>query len=135
MFYGISLSVGIILFVISLFLLKNTMDFLKQSEKVIGKVAALERVNDSDGKDSFKPIFKFTTSRKEEIFFTYNISSSPPDWMVGDEEMIAYDPNNPTSAKLLTYFGTFGWVIILMAIATPFIIAGAGYFAAQQFLR
>ena len=134
MWYSITLTTGIILLVISLFILKESLAFLRTSERAIGTVIELEKIDGSDG-DTFKPIFKFKTSLNQEITYRHISSSNPPGWEVGEEAIIAYDPNNPSVARLLTYFGTFSWSIVLMAIAMPLIVIGGGYHLAQHFLK
>ncbi|MEO5890398.1 MAG: DUF3592 domain-containing protein [Ferruginibacter sp.] len=134
MFYSISLTVGIILLALSLIIFKKSLAFIKQSDRAIGTVIELERISDTDGV-TFKPIFKFKTSTNQEIIYRHISSSSPSNWDVGEQATIAYDPNIPTKARLLTYFGTFSWTIVLMAISMPLIVIGGGYYVAQAFLK
>ncbi|WP_369681672.1 DUF3592 domain-containing protein [Ferruginibacter sp. HRS2-29] len=89
---------------------------------------------DSDG-TSYTPIFRFKTNANREVTFRYPFSTAPSSWEVGDETTIVYDMNNPSSAKVLTYFGVFSWTVALMAIAMPLIVIGGGYYVAQHFLK
>jgi hypothetical protein len=134
MWYSVTLIVGIIILVISLFLLKEALGFLRTTERAVGTVIKLEKINNSDG-HTFKPVFKFKTSLNQDIIYSHIASSNPPAWSVGEEATIAYNPNNPSSAKLLTYFGIFGFAIVLMAIAMPLIVIGGGYHIAQFYLK
>ncbi len=134
MFYSISLTIGIILLVISLFIFKESLDFIKKSNRAIGTVIDLEKTSGSDGV-TYSPIFKFKTNTNQEIIYHHIASSSPASWFVGEEATIAYDPVNPNIARLLTYFGAFSWTIVLMAISMPLIVIGGGYFVAQTFLQ
>jgi hypothetical protein len=134
MWYSVTLIAGIIILVISLFLLKEALVFLRTSERAIGTVIKLEKINNSDG-DTFKPIFKFKTNLNQEIIYSHIASSNPPAWSIGEEATIAYNSNNPSSAKLLTYFGSFGYTIVVMAIAMPLIVIGGGYHIAQLYLK
>ena len=134
MFYSISLTIGIILLVISLFIFKESLAFIRKSDRAIGTVIELEKIDGTDGV-TCKPIFKFKTSTNQEIIYRHISSSSPPNWYVGEEATIAYDPTNPTTARLLTYFGAFSWTIVLMAISMPLIVIGGGYYVAQIFLK
>lgn len=134
MFYTISLIVGIILLGVSLFLLKGSLAFLKSSERATATVIEMETVSGTDG-NTYKPIFKFKTRHNQEIVFRKSSSSSPPSWKVGEEATIAYDINDPDKARLLTYFGTFIWTIVLMCIALPFIVIGAGYYLSRFVLK
>ncbi len=134
MLYHLSLAVGILLLVISLIFLRTTLAFLKNSERATAVVTKLETIEDSEG-TTYKPVFTFRTAAGAEYLCRPNFSSSPASWAVGEETVIVYNPQDPTDAKLLTYFGTFSWTIILMAVAMPFIVIGAGYQVAQQFLK
>lgn len=134
MFYTISLTIGIALLVISLFIFKESLAFIKKSDRTIGTVIELEKIDGTDG-ITYKPIFKFKTNTNQEIIYRHNASSSPASWYVGEEATIAYDPTNPNLARLLTYFGAFSWTIILMAISMPLIVIGGGYFLTQTFLK
>lgn len=135
MFYSISLFVGGLLAVISLYLLKQSFGFLKNTERAVATVIELERVSGSKGSSTYRPVFKFKTFSNEEITFKSLGSSNPSPWNVGDETPVAYPADNPSKAKTLTYFGIFGWSIILMAIGLPLIVIGGGFYLAQQFLK
>ena len=119
---------------ISLFILRESLAFIRTSERAVGTVIELEKVAGSDG-DTFKPIFKFKTALNQEIIYRHISSSNPPGWKIGEEVTIAYDPNNPSVARLLTYFGTFSYTIVLMAIAMPLIVIGGGYHLSQFVLK
>lgn len=134
MLHNLFLALGIILLVISLVVLKKTFAFLKSSERATATVIELEKIEDSEG-TTYKPVFQFHTRANEEYLFRPNFSSSPAGWSIGEETTIAYNPKDPTDAKLLTYFGTFTWSIILMAIAMAFMVMGIGYYIAQPYLK
>lgn len=134
MFYSISLAVGIILVVLSFYFLKQSLHFIKSSEKASGTVIGLERVPGSDG-DTYKAIFKFRTYNNKEVIYREKSSSSPAAWSVGEDARFAYQRDDPSNAKLLTYFGSFGWTVILLAIAMPLLVIGGGYFIAQPILK
>ena len=133
MLYNILLSIGIITFLISAFILKKSLSFLKESDRAVGKVIEIQKVDGTDGV-TYKPIFKFTTRLNQEIIYEYPFSSSPSTWNLTDEATLAYDPNNPDKVKILTYFGAFGWSVILMAIAMPLIVIGGGYHLSRYIL-
>lgn len=134
MFYSITLTIGLILLVVSLFIFKESLEFIKRSERAIATVIELVAIKDSDG-TTYKPVFKFKSRHNQEIIYRHIVSSSPANWYVGEEATIAYEPGDPMEAKLLTYFGVFRWTIILMAISMPLIVIGGGYYVAQSFLK
>jgi hypothetical protein len=134
MWYTACLVTSLILIVISLLLLKESLAFLKTSERAVATVVELETVKGDDS-DTYKAIFTFKTSSNEEITYRAKTSSSPAAWEVGEEALIAYDRDHPSTARLVTYFGIFSWSIILLSIAMPLLVIGGGYYLAQQVLR
>ena len=135
MWYTITLIIGIILFIAASKFLKDRLAFLKNGERTVATVIDMERSSSSDGGYTYKPIFKFSTHKKEEIIYTGYFATSPPAWEVGEEAAVVYTADNPNEIKVLTYFGTFGLPIILFAISMPFLVIGAGYFITQNFFR
>ena len=134
MWYGIILAVGLVLAAIGLYLLKNSMSFIRNSERATGTVINLEPVRDSDG-TTYRAVFRFHTMDRREVIYRQNGSSSPAAWTVGETAEFAYRPENPEGAKLLTYWGSFIGTVILLALAMPFIVIGGGYFLARPFLK
>ncbi|MEO5563265.1 MAG: DUF3592 domain-containing protein [Chitinophagaceae bacterium] len=134
MWYNIILTIGIVILVFSLNMLKKSMSFLKNSERAEGTVIEMKAVR-GDESTMYKPIFKFKTNLGKEIIYEHSTSSKPPAWEVGETTTIAYDPLNPEKPRLLTYFGVFSWTIILLSIAMPLIVIGGGYHLAKFFLK
>lgn len=119
---------------ISVYLFRGSLRFLKNADRAIATVIEIETISDSDG-STYKPVFRFKTRFNEEKVYRRPYSSSPAGWKVGDEATLAYDANNPDNVKLITYFGSFGLSMVLMAIAMPLIIIGGGFIYCQQFLK
>lgn len=133
MAYKISLIIGIILFVISVLILKETLVFLEKSERAVGTVTRFEEVS-TDG-ITYTPIFKIKTKDNQEITYTHTSSANPPSWDIGEQATFFYDPNNLNSIRISTYFGVFSWSIVLMAIAIPLIIVGISYYVLNPYLH
>jgi len=134
MVYNILLTIGCTILAISLYLGKRSLAFIKTSERAVGKVIEVQRIEGSDG-PTYKPIFKFKTSLNKQVIYKYPFSSSPASFKLDDEAIIAYDANDPYKAKILTYFGSFGLSVVLMAIAMPLIVIGGGYHLSHYFLK
>ena len=134
MWYSITLIIGIVLALVSLFFFKKSLDFLKASNRAIATVVELQEISDSEGR-SYKPVFEFKTVTNQVVRFMNATPSNPPAWYIGEETTIAYDSNDPAKAKVMTYFGTFNVSIVLLSIAMPLIVIGGGYFATKIFLR
>ncbi|WP_312296493.1 DUF3592 domain-containing protein [Chryseobacterium sp.] len=131
--YYIILGAGIVLSIFAFLSLKSTLSFLKKAEKATATVTSL-RVYESDG-EIFSPLFTYRT--RDNIEYTYELpeGTNPSAWSVGDTETVIYDPNDPTSVSLYTYFRIFVWPLVLICIALPLLVVGGGYFIADQFLK
>ncbi len=132
--YYIILGAGIVLSIFAFLSLKSTLSFLKKAEKATATVTSL-RVYESDG-EIFSPLFTYRT--RDNIEYTYELpeGTNPSAWSVGDTETVIYDPNDPTSVSLYTYFRIFVWPLVLICIALPLlVVVGGGYFIADQFLK
>ncbi|MBE4947967.1 DUF3592 domain-containing protein [Chryseobacterium culicis] len=131
--YYIILGAGVILFAAALLSFKNTLFFLKNAEKATATVTSL-RVFESDG-EVFSPLFTFRTRNNIEYTFELPEGTNPSAWSVGDTETVIYDPANPSSVTLYTYFRIFALPLLLISIALPLLVIGGGYFIAAQFLK
>ncbi|MGE8514748.1 MAG: DUF3592 domain-containing protein [Chryseobacterium culicis] len=131
--YYFILGAGVILFVAALLSLKSTLLFLKKAEKATATVTSL-REFESDGV-IFSPLFTFRTQNNIEYTYELPEGTNPSAWSVGETETVIYDPDDPSSVELYTYFRIFAWPLILISIALPLLVVGAGYFIAAQFLK
>ncbi len=126
--HALLLLVGVVLMSIAYWQFQRTMKLLKNGERAKARVLELvESRSRSDG-TSYRPVFAFITKTNQAQQFTYDVSSSPPAWKVGEEADIIYNPEKPEQARLLGYWGLFIGTIILAAVAAPFLVIGSGYF-------
>jgi hypothetical protein len=132
--YLITLTVGIIVFIISVFLFRQTLYIMNKGTRTKATVIDIEKIADSD-ETTYTPVFKFKTTTHQEIVFKYHLSGTHALFDIGEEVFVVYNPENPGQAKVLTYFGSFMWTIVLMAISMPLIVVGGGYFFTKQYLK
>ena len=132
--YAITLILGIILLIGAFVVFRQSMEFIQNGNRITATVIELEKIT-SRKRVTYKPILKFKTFTNQEIIYRHHTSSSPASFDIGDEVPIVYETENPDNVKILTYFGSFLWAIVLMSISMTLIIIGGGYFFTQQFLR
>ena len=120
--YKLLLLTGFILLSLSVYKLKQSVDFINKSEQTTGTVTFLE---ESDG--AYSPVFAVKTKDNGEIIYHHPAATNPASWAVGEEATFLYDPEAPHSATMIGYFWLFSWAIVFMAIAIPLLIIGGGY--------
>lgn len=134
MFYRILLILGIALLLIASVILKQSLAFVARSERAIGTVTELEAFSD-DEDDALSPVFKIITKDNQEIIYRHNFSTSPPSWDIGEQATFLYDPLHPAAVRLSTYFGVFGWSVVLMGLAVFLMTIGGSYFLLRRYLK
>ena len=122
----------------AVFLLGTTLAYfaLKQylfSRKIVSigvkteaEVIKFETYVDSDGK-MFTPVFEYVDVSGAKKQFKSDVSSAKPSMKIGDKRQLIYNPNDNNEVKLVSYWGLYMWTIILLSLASPFLIIGGGY--------
>ena len=103
----------------------RTRSFLDRADTAQGRVVRLAEVRDSDGELSYAPVVRFRPGGGTEIEFTDSFSSMPASNHVGQWVAVAYDPAEPSTARVggkRTYFAPVVCLVI-----------GAGWFALGYF--
>ncbi|HEX6431579.1 MAG TPA: DUF3592 domain-containing protein [Niastella sp.] len=133
--YSITFGAGLLLLVIGIFLFSDRMAFIKNGIVTVATVIELKEKVDSDSDKKYTPIFRFTTHNKEEIIYEYNVSTDPPAWSIGEETKVVYHKKLPHEVVLLTYFGSFGAVLILLSLALVCFSIAGGYYWSRNFFN
>ena len=134
MWYGIILLLGLVLLAVGIYKFNETLKFIKNNERVPATVVELDSYKDSEGDIVYRPVFQYKVGR-EERKFVYRVASKPPAWQIGEEAHLVIVRGDPEKTRVLTYFGAFGWTVVLVAISLPLIFMGAGYFWANSFFK
>ncbi len=129
-----SLLVGLILLGAAIYFLKAKMTFVEKGQKKNATLIEYALGQKRKGRQTYIPVFKFTTTANEEVIFRESSSKRQP-WEIGEQVRIVYDQADPSTAELLTYNDLFSPKMIMIALAFPFIIIGAGYFWSQKYFR
>jgi hypothetical protein len=120
------LAIGPCALVYSVVAFVRTRGFIRRSVEVTGEVIRLERTS-SGGRNSFMdyaPVFSFTALDGSAHTVTSDVSSSPPDFGVGESVRVRYDPANPQSAKIHSFFQTWGAAVISGLVGAGFVAVG-----------
>lgn len=64
----------------------------------------LKKGEDSDGNTEYNPVFQFKTANNEVVIIYDNKWSGNKAWSIGDKVMIAYNPDYPKEAKVMTFY-------------------------------
>ncbi|GAA4325522.1 DUF3592 domain-containing protein [Flaviaesturariibacter amylovorans] len=133
MWYGIVLTIGLILFGFGVARFNRSLATIRAGERVSATVAEVESYRDSDNDLMYRPVFQYHAGGEKRTFI-YKVGSSPSSWEVGDQATLVV-PHDDGDILVLTYFGAFGWTIVSISIALPMIFIGAGYFWATRYLQ
>src|SRR5215831_8755382 len=121
--HNIFLILGLPGIFVSGFLFYKTISFLKSSERAEGIVTELKTDQMSgNGGVKYWPVFKFTTKKNQEITCRcVSYGSTSPDYAVGKNVIIAYDPIDPSKASVIAYFNLFGLNLIILSVSIALI--------------
>ena len=88
---------------------------LEQSgERTTGNVVRLEESNSSEGGCCvYSPVIEFTAGGQTYSFESGN-ASDPPAYEVGQEVPVLYDPGNPETAQINSFFERWVFTIIII---------------------
>ncbi|PCJ95343.1 MAG: hypothetical protein COA50_09035 [Flavobacteriaceae bacterium] len=124
--YGSLLLISLVLIYFAAKQYGITNELINTGIKTKATVIDLIEISGDDGY-TYKPVFEFTDKTNTKIIFKSEVSSSPAPYKIGDKVTITYSIHND-ERKILSYWGLYRWTIILLSIASPLLIIGAGYF-------
>lgn len=122
-------TVGIGMLVASFFVFSNTSSFIGRAVEADGKVTDLERSRSSSSSGSgttYRPVVEFTTATGKRIEFVSSVGSSPPSHRVGEAVKVLYNPTDPQSARIKSFFHLWFGFLIVFALGLIFAAVGLG---------
>lgn len=125
--YGILLIAAFVLICFAVIDYNKTAKLLGNGIKTKGKVIELIEVNDDDG-STYKPVFEYYDRDNIRREFKPNYSSSPSPYEVNDIVEVIYNPRALFEHKIVSYWGLYRMVIILLSIASPLLVISCGFF-------
>lgn len=86
----------------------------QQGERTTGNVVRLEESNSSEGGCCvYSPVIEFVAGGQTYSFESGN-ASDPPAYDVGEEVPVLYDPSNPETAQINSFFERWVFPIIII---------------------
>lgn len=80
----------------------------------------------SDEDIMYKPVFEYLDYAGNMTNFESSISSNPASYSIGDSVNIIYSKDGDNH-RVESFWGLYRWTIILLCIASPFLIIGGTY--------
>ncbi|HEY7483835.1 MAG TPA: DUF3592 domain-containing protein [Streptosporangiaceae bacterium] len=143
-------GVGVLLLGIAIVLAAMTASFLARADRTDGTVTALtDKVStsqDSSGyrrtRTSWYPTVEFTTPDGRRFSFRGSVGSNPPAYDVGERVLVAYDPGDPSDARIATFWSAYliplifgGIGVVFASIGVPFFVIGWRRLRLRSWLR
>lgn len=124
-------TAGIGMLVVSFFIFSNTSRFIANATEAEGKVIAFERSRSSSSSGAsssttYRPVVEFTTATGKKIEFTSSVGSSPPSHQVGESVTVLYNPADPYSARIKSFFQLWFGFLIVFFLGLVFAAIGVG---------
>lgn len=119
--------------VVGLALAYRSVHFFKNGEKVMAEVVDQHVSRDTDGADTYAPVFEYALRNHEVVRHQYWVHTEPATWKVGDRVPLIYNKENPQKVRLVSYFGLFRWSVISVSAGAICIVVGLGYVLFQNY--
>lgn len=105
---------------------------LLMSAAVITTATVIELLEETDDDSRlFRPRFQFMDQQHQPVEFNGLSASYPAAWRKGETVRIVYNPKITADVKIMTYWSLFRATILLVALASPLLVIGMGYFVFQ----
>jgi uncharacterized protein DUF3592 len=150
-FFGAGFGlIGVIFLGIAIVVAATTMSFQAKADRTGGTVTGMEARTsthrDSDGHQrsstAWYPTVRFTAADGRRYSFEGSTGSNPPIYHVGDHVAVAYDPAEPSDARIDTFGSTYllplifgGLGAVFTSIGVPFLVAGGRRLRLRSWLR
>lgn len=119
-------TAGIGMLVGSFFVFSNTTSFISRAVEANGTVTDLQRSRSSNSGTTYRPVVEFTTATGKRIEFVSSVGSSPPSHRVGEAVKVLYNPANPQSARIKSFFQLWFGFLIVFFLGLVFAAIGLG---------
>lgn len=132
---GIFGLIGLVLLCVGIALAASTASFLASAKRTDGAVVALTaRTNTTRSSDghtrsdtSWYPTVEFTVDGRRYSFQS-STGSNPPSYKKGESVPVAYDPDDPSNARIASFWSAFLAPLIVGGLGVAFTPIGAVLF-------
>jgi hypothetical protein len=104
----LAIGIGGASLVIALAVTLHTWQFTRVASHASGTVIALVPQKDSEGSITYAPTFRFRDANGTEHTATSHMSSSPPNFHVGESITVLYRPDDPKAARIDSFSQVWG---------------------------
>jgi len=115
---------GIICLNVSLISLIYFRHFVQIAKHTDGKIIRMIEHKDKDEDTAYFPVFSFRDGQGKEQVIHSSSGSFPPAYEVGDTVPVLYNPNDPSNAKIDSFFSIWGIPFITGIIGLVVLPAG-----------
>lgn len=124
----ILVPIGLAMIIASIWTGISAKGFVDDAVKADGVVIRLERRESGTGSDrsiTYAPVFTFSDAKEQEHTIVSSSSSSPVAYEVNEKVEVLYLADEPSEAKLNSFFSLWGLPVILGVIGVmQFFMAG-----------
>lgn len=115
-FYFLSaliLLIGIPFAIVSVFVLKDTINLLSNSHKTIGKIIGIEEERRRNGGYMYSPVIKYKSVTGDEYVYRSTTKTGYTSYKIGQQIELIYDKSNPQNARVNSFLDIWFLTIIM----------------------
>jgi hypothetical protein len=131
--YTITLYVGLGLLAIGLFLFQDRISLIKKGTVAEATIEHIEKRTGSED-DFYRPVLRFTNYRNEPVIYRPAFETSN-EYYIGEKVKILYKKDQYDDTIILTYWHSFGVVLLFFAGALVCLFVAGGYYWSQYFFQ
>ena len=108
------------------------ISFVHSAERATGVVVELRPVREEHGQVGYAPVFHFTSGDSKSIEVKSDLSSSPPEYTVGQRVTVLYDPKTPESAFIDSFWDVWGLPTVVVSLSALSFCVGAAFYYEER---
>jgi len=125
-FSFVSAGIGFLFVIVAVIIYIRTRTFINNAQEVKGTVVEMVYRTSSKGSGSYAPVYKFRTIDGQTIVVQDSLSSNPPQFQVGQEIDVLYNPENPQKSYINKWMNLYFLPALLGGMGLAF--GGVGVF-------